>query len=194
MQRIPSSCSQSQLILIRKTSCDDTGNTSAVPAIRAPWSPGQRGAMDRPRALGLLWALLTLCLTAGEWGPQRSRGPGYGWKPRPGPRLCTFSRRDSGGVAAGSEGGQRGLLHRPLWIPGLGLHLPGDCELRGPRWCWGDHAGRAAPHTRHQELDSHLPSPLGNWHQRLPHLGKGSHRREGLRSQHHLLLQVHFLP
>lgn len=61
--------------------------------------------MDRPRALGLLWALLTLCLTAGEWGPQRSRGPGCGWRPRPGPRPCTFSRRDSGGVAAGSEGG-----------------------------------------------------------------------------------------
>ncbi|KAJ1067925.1 hypothetical protein K5549_016579, partial [Capra hircus] len=40
-------------------------NTSAVPTTTAPWSPGQRGAMDRPRALGLLWALLTLCLTAG---------------------------------------------------------------------------------------------------------------------------------
>uniref|UniRef100_A0AAA9SAK7 PVR related immunoglobulin domain containing n=2 Tax=Bos taurus TaxID=9913 RepID=A0AAA9SAK7_BOVIN len=53
------------LILIRKTSCDDTGNTSAVPTTTAPWSPGQRGAMDRPRALGLLWVLLTLCLTAG---------------------------------------------------------------------------------------------------------------------------------
>lgn len=34
--------------------------------------------MDRPRALGLLLALLTLCITAGEWGPERGRGHGDG--------------------------------------------------------------------------------------------------------------------
>ena len=31
--------------------------------------------MDRPRALGLLWALLTLCLTAGEWGATEEQRP-----------------------------------------------------------------------------------------------------------------------
>ncbi|XP_024427492.3 transmembrane protein PVRIG [Desmodus rotundus] len=47
-----------------KTSCDESGNR-CHPHHDRPQSLGQRGAMDRPRALVLLLALLTLCITAG---------------------------------------------------------------------------------------------------------------------------------
>ncbi|KAM5330688.1 transmembrane protein PVRIG [Glossophaga mutica] len=47
-----------------KTSCDESGNRCHPHHDSLP-SLGQRGAMDRPRALVLLLALLTLCITAG---------------------------------------------------------------------------------------------------------------------------------
>ncbi|XP_044603373.2 transmembrane protein PVRIG isoform X3 [Equus asinus] len=47
-----------------ETSCNETGNRCR-PHHHSPQSLGQRGAMDRPRALLLLLALLTLCITAG---------------------------------------------------------------------------------------------------------------------------------
>lgn len=46
--------------------------------------------MDRPRALLLLLALLTLCVTAGEWRPERRRGCEGGWRHRPGLSLCLY--------------------------------------------------------------------------------------------------------
>ncbi|XP_070340433.1 transmembrane protein PVRIG isoform X6 [Equus asinus] len=54
----PPACSHLQ------TSCNETGNRCR-PHHHSPQSLGQRGAMDRPRALLLLLALLTLCITAG---------------------------------------------------------------------------------------------------------------------------------
>nr|XP_031288431.1 transmembrane protein PVRIG isoform X3 [Camelus dromedarius] len=44
--------------------------------------------MDRPRALGLLLALLTLCITAGEWGPAEKQRPRGRMENPPGPFLC----------------------------------------------------------------------------------------------------------
>lgn len=41
--------------------------------------------MDRPRALVLLLALLTLCITAGEWGTGEKQKMGQGGDPALGP-------------------------------------------------------------------------------------------------------------
>lgn len=46
--------------------------------------------MGRPRALVLLLALLTLCITAGEWGLERSRGRGDAVETQPGAFLCLY--------------------------------------------------------------------------------------------------------
>ena len=51
--------------------------------------------MDRPRALGLLLALLTLCITAGEWGPERPEDCRAGWRPALGLSAMPVSPRDS---------------------------------------------------------------------------------------------------
>lgn len=106
--------------------------------------------------------------------------------------LSLCSCRDSGGVAAGSEGGHRGLLHRPLWIPGLGLLSLVTVSYRGPDGAGGTTLA-VLPHIWHQEMDSCLP---GRWETStaVSHLGKGSTAGEGLQFQHHLLLQIHFLP
>ena len=77
--------------------------------------------------------------------PPRQPPPGTGT----GRPLGSASGAGEGRAAAGQSrgAGRRNQRQRrarlgprthPLWIPGLGLHLPGDCELWGPRRCWGD--------------------------------------------------------
>ncbi|EAW76552.1 hCG2024112, isoform CRA_e, partial [Homo sapiens] len=133
---------------------------------------------------------------AGPAAPRTRTGGGHG-APDPGPALGAADPachcRDPGGVSTSSDGGHRALvLHHPLWVPGVWLHLPGDCEQGGPRWCWGDHAGCVAPGTWHPAMGPCSPGPLGNPEQHLSHPGR-LWGQQPLR-QHHLLLQVCVLP
>nr|XP_054352562.1 uncharacterized protein LOC129041205 isoform X2 [Pongo pygmaeus] len=128
--------------------------------------------------------------------PRTRTGGGHG-APDPGPALRAADLvchcGDPGGVGASSDGGHRALvLHHPLWVPGVWLHLPGDRELGGPRWCRGDQAGCVAPRTWHPAMGPCSPGPLGNPEQRLSRPGR-LWGQQPLR-QHHLLLQVCVLP
>lgn len=88
--------------------------------------------MGRPRALVLLLELLTLCITAGEWGWREAEAMGMPWRPSPGGLPMSVFHRDTGGVGASSDGGHHApVLHCSLWIPGIWHYLFGDCELRG---------------------------------------------------------------